>query len=607
VKHEEHRPLPPVHSRFKTLRTLLSRVKNKYAKVPLSSQYDTRIRFLGGCTATVMGLLLARYAYLAVLPTDMRGKLRNQATRQFETEIKLAPPRAAIIDRTGRPLAVSILRPSVFAIPRRMPKDLETLQAVSKKTGVALKQLQQLTHSRKSFAWLKRQLTEREVEKLGDIAEWHEFLGIIDEPKRVYPEKELAAHLIGFVGIDNAGLEGAESIFNTRLSGESVTVKVTRDARGRITLTTPNGAVKPEPSVAPLRLSIDLSIQSFAEAALRDGILKARAKGGSAVVMDVETGEVMAIASYPTYDLNNPPENEPEKRRFRPVMDALELGSVVKPLFIAYALDRGLVKKNEMLFCENGSMRVPGGQIRDDHPRGWITPGDVIKYSSNICTYKIVQRMGRKTFAESLVRVGLARGPATGLPGEWQGRISAPETWREMRFSNMTFGQGIAISPLQLTHSHSILTGGGLDKGVKLLAKSNTENELVGPELRYISQATSRMVTEMMATVVEEEGGTGKRASIPGVTVAGKTGTAQKFKTETNSYSERIASFVGVVPAEKPKLAITVVIDEPQVRPAYGGLLAGPVFSEIGSKTLRYLNSQGLVNITFPEETPAPL
>jgi cell division protein FtsI (penicillin-binding protein 3) len=274
-------------------------------------------------------------------------------------------------------------------------------------------------------------------------------------------------------------------------------------------------------------------------------------------------------------------------------MDALELGSIVKPIFIAQALDRGLVKPNDNIHCENGSYPVPGGKIRDDHPHGLISIGEVIKYSSNICTYKLMQKLGRQAFYETVVRAGLARTPGTGLPGEWAGYISKPSTWREMRFANMAFGQGLAISPLQVTRSLAMLAGGGKDRGVSILARNPENTPETAFEPQYVTPETSRIVMQMMSSVVEEEGGTGSRARIPGVSIAGKTGTAQKFSQATKSYSERIASFVGVLPAEQPKLAITVVIDEPRVRPAYGGTLAGPVFANIGSKTIRYLNSLG--------------
>lgn len=575
--------------------------------MPFSEDHALRITLIGCAIILGFALVLARYSYLALMPSEMGQKLRSQAAKQFETEVTLAPPRAEIHDRNGKPLAISLMRPSLFMVPKRLPEDAKLRREIAKRTGIPVSKIDEFAGSHKSFAWLKRRIEPDAFAKLGDLSPWREFIGVIEEPKRVYPERQLAAHLIGFVGLDNVGLEGVEAVYNQQLNGETINARVMRDARGRLTLITPNGAVRPEPTNKPLNLSIDLSVQAFAEEALQEGVINARAHGGSAVVMDISTGELLAIASYPTYDLNTPPQNEPERRRFRPLMDALELGSVVKPLFVAKALERGVIRPNDTIYCENGTYPVPGGRIRDDHPHGLISIGEVVKYSSNICTYKIVQRMGRNTFREAVQQVGLARPPGTGLPGEWRGYIAPTQTWREMRFANMAFGQGLAVSPLQITRAISTITGGGVDKGVRILAIPPNAEEQPGPQLRYISSNTSRIITNMMASVVEEEGGTGGRARIPGVSVAGKTGTAQKFSQATRSYSERIASFVGVLPAESPRIAITVVIDEPQVRPAYGGTLAGPVFSSIGEQTIRYLNSLGRLDfaVRTPEEEEA--
>jgi cell division protein FtsI (penicillin-binding protein 3) len=590
-------------------------LKNKKSRkwFAFTAKNDTHLRvsLFGGALALAGAFMVARYAQLAVLPTELNEKLRSRASKQFESEVKLLPPRAKIVDRSGRTLAVSVLQPSLFAIPKRLPHDRASLEKIARTIRIPIQTLVELRKTKKGFAWLRRHIPPSEFANMGDLQQWREFIGVAEEPKRIYPEKEAAAHLIGFVGLDNSGLEGVESIYNSILNGTPQVAKVTRDARGHITLITPNGAVQPEHQSAPLQLSIDLSIQTTAESALKEGILKAKARAGSAVVMDVQTGELLAIASYPTYDLNSPPSGNPEARRFRPLMDALELGSVVKPLFIARAIDKKKIRDNEKFFCENGTMPVPGGKIRDTHPHGILSPAEIIKVSSNICTYKIAQKLGRNGLYDAMGAFGLIRPPGTGLPGEWAGRVAKPDSWREMRFANMAFGQGIAISTLQMTRAMAILSGNGTDPGIRILALEEERDDLKPelPPLRVISEETSRMVTEMMRGVVEEEGGTGRLASISGLSVAGKTGTAQKYDPKTRSYSERIATFTGVVPADKPRLAITVVIDEPQVRPAYGGVLAGPVFSEIGQKAINYLNSRGLIQLdsSAPLAEPGPL
>jgi cell division protein FtsI (penicillin-binding protein 3) len=551
----------------------------------------------GGCAAIIFFILL-RYAWLSFFPTEMRQKLISTGSRQFDSSIVLSQPRAMMIDRNGRPLAVSVPSTSIFLLVKRMPKDRETIEKIAKQLDISFDTLKKYTNGKKNFIWLKRQLSYSDLQKLGNLKQWQDFIGTAEEPKRVYPEKDIASHLIGFVGSEGIGLEGLEKIYNERLKSNAQRAEVMRDARGSLVITTPNAASKPDTPIPNLQLSIDVTIQEFTQVALKKGVLKAKAKGGSAIVMDVKSGEILSIASYPTYDLNNPPEKSPETRRFRPVMDAIELGSVVKPMWIAKALDLGVITPETRIYGEKGSMKVPGGVIHDTHKNEWMTPEEILKVSSNIGSYKVAQKIGRDEFYKAFMQIGFGRQPGTGLPGEWGGRIQKPESWREMRFANMAFGQGFAISPLQLIHGLSIIVGGGVDHGVNLIkVDERQKNEVEGPPLRYISPQTSKIISSMMASVVEEPGGTGALARIPGVFVAGKTGTAQIWSQSEKSYSGRTPVFEGIFPVDDPKIAIVVVLDEAAVRPASGGPLAGPVFAEIGSQTIDYLNSKGVFSM----------
>lgn len=569
------------------------------ANTTVVPNYKIRAYIMGIICCSFLLIILTRYAWITFFPTPLRSKLISTGNKQFEKNITLSSPRATITDRRGRVLAVSISRPSIYLLTKKMPTDHQILEKVALQIGVPLKLLIEYSKDKRNFIWLKRQITHHEFNKIGSLKKWQDFIGVIDESKRIYPEKDLAAQLIGFVGSDGNGLEGVEKIYNSRLNFKPVKSEVMRDARGRFVMSTPNNASKPEQKAPDLKLSIDLSIQEFTQNALKAGVIKAKAKGGSAIVMDVQTGELLAIASYPTYDLNNPPENDPAARRFRPVMDAIELGSVVKPMWIAKALDLQTIHTDTKVYAENGQMNVPGGVIHDTHPHGWLTPEEILKVSSNIGVYKVVQKIGRETFYDALMKVGFGRAPGTGLPGEWAGRIKKVSVWREMNFANMAFGQGFAISPLQLAHALSIIVGDGIDHGVNLISvESSNKARFIGPPLRYISAATSKKIAHMMESVVEEEGGTGAPARIPGVLVAGKTGTAQIWSQKDHAYSGRTAVFEGIIPADNPKLVIVVVIDEANIRPAYGGPLAGPVFAEIGKKTVQYLNSQGIFNVT---------
>ncbi|KAB8030869.1 peptidoglycan D,D-transpeptidase FtsI family protein [Fluviispira multicolorata] len=577
-------------------------VRLKYILIPPTvyniPNYRIRAYAMGFISCIFLFLILIRYAWISFFPTPLRNKLVETASKQFETVLTLAKPRATITDRNGRILAVSVSRPSLFLLTKKMPTDPEFLEKVSKQINIPKEQLYNYINEKRNFIWLKRQMSLSEFHKMGSLKKWQDFIGVVDEPKRFYPEKEIASQLIGFVGTEGNGLEGIEKIYNSRLNIKPTKIEVMRDARGRLVMVTPNNASKPETLSQSLKLSIDISIQEFAQNALKEGVVRAKAKGGSAIVMDVKTGEILAIASYPSYDLNSPPENDPSARRFRPIMDAIELGSVVKPMWIAKALDMGVINSESKIYAENGKMALLGGYIHDTHAHGWLTPEEILKVSSNIGAYKVVQKIGRENFYDSLMKIGFGRQPGTGIPGEWGGRIKKTENWREMNFANMAFGQGFAISPLQLAHGLSIIVGGGTDHGVNLLAVDEVrqiKNE--NPPLQFIKPETSRLISQMMQSVVEENGGTGSPARIPGVLVAGKTGTAQIWSNKDRAYSGRTAVFEGIIPANDPKLAIVVVIDEASIRPAYGGPLAGPVFADIGKKTVQYLNSQGIFNV----------
>jgi len=568
----------------------------------MESNFRLRAYAMGTIFFVLMTLILIRYAWISFFPTNLRLRLVNTGTKQFESSITIEQSRATIVDRYGRILSMSVPSTSIFLLPKRMPKNEEIMKKVADQIGISFEDMASFAKEKKNFVWLERHLSSDQMQKIGSLHRWQDFIGTLEEPKRVYPEKDIAAQLIGIVGSDGNGLEGVEKIYNSMLNTKPIKAQVMKDARGQLVITSPSQAGRPEPTTPNLKLSLDLIIQEFTQNALRAGVLHAKAESGSAIVMDVQTNEILAMASYPSYDLNTPPENDVEARRFHPIMDAIEVGSVVKPMWIAKALDLGVITPQTQVFAENGEMSLPGGKIHDTHKHGLLTPEEVLKFSSNIGAYKVVQKMGRDEFYKAFLAIGFDKVPGTGLPGEWGGHVQASDDWREMRFANMAFGQGFAISPLQLIHGFSTVVGGGMMRNLSLLKADPNAQEQTGSH-RYVAAETSKTLAHMLESVVEEDGGTGAPARIPGVLVAGKTGTAQVWSSVTHSYSERTPVFEGTFPADNPKIAIVVVLNKAGVRPAYGGPLAGPVFAEIGKKIVDYLNVRGIYSIPAYENS----
>jgi cell division protein FtsI (penicillin-binding protein 3) len=322
---------------------LLNNIKNyfNYKNLRKIPNFNLRAHLLGWLYYLCLILILIRYAWITFFQTPLRSKLIEKGNKQFETNLTMSLPRATITDRNGHVLAVSITKPSIYLLNKKMPNDNNLIQSLAEQLQIPFNTLKAYKTDKRNFIWLKRQINYDEAARIGSLKKWQDFVGVVDEHKRVYPEKELAAQLIGFVGSEGHGLEGIEKIYDSRLNIKPIKLEVMKDARGRLVMVTPNHASKPDQKVPNLKLSIDLSIQEITQNALKKGVINAAAKGGSAIVMDVKTGEILAMASWPYYDLNNPPENNPDARRFRPVMDAIELGSVVKPMWIAKALDLG--------------------------------------------------------------------------------------------------------------------------------------------------------------------------------------------------------------------------------------------------------------------------
>jgi cell division protein FtsI (penicillin-binding protein 3) len=453
--------------------------------------------------------------------------------------------------------------------------------------------------SNKPFVWVKRKVEKQRAAMIGDMP----GVGTIEESKRSYPGGYLASHLIGFAGMDNCGLEGIELLYDRYLRGVPGWLSSKEDARGReiAALRRTDAAAR---EGRALVLTADEVIQHIVERELDRAYSmkpsgdngKLRVKAVTVIVMKPQTGEILALANRPTFDPANLGFSTFDERRNRAVTDIFEPGSSFKIIPAAAALEEKLFQPDDMIFCENGSFRVPGHTIHDVHPYGWLTFSQVVEKSSNIGLAKIGHGLSKMTLYRYIRRFGFGERTGCDLPGETPGLLRHPKRWSKLCKYTVCFGQGVAVNSMQLVSAFSAIANGGVlmrPRVVRSVIDSNGDVlRRFEPEerRRVISPGTARALTGMLIRVVES--GTGKAARVPGYRVAGKTGTAQKVD-ENGAYSHTrfVSSFVGYVPAYKPEIAVLVVVDEPCAKPSrcYGGSVAGPVFRRIAAQTLKYL------------------
>jgi cell division protein FtsI (penicillin-binding protein 3) len=446
--------------------------------------------------------------------------------------------------------------------------------------------------SRGNFIWLKR-LVDLPASRRAYLIEM-QGIGIVKESRRFYPNRRLASNLIGFAGVDSKGLEGVELYYDKFLKGASRKVVVEKDARGRHLIFED---IEGQSRGMDVVLTIDSTIQYIVEKALRKGIDKVGAKGGTAVVMDPATGEVLAMATIPTFDPNNFRSFRPGDWRNRAVTDGFEPGSTLKVFLLAALLEEGVVGPEDIFYCENGKYRVRDRTIHDHKKHGWLSLANVVKYSSNIGASKAAEKLGRAKYYRYLKAFGFGSTTGMDLPGEARGSVRNYRYWSEVHLSTISFGQGISVTAIQLaTALNSIANGGFLMKPYVVKSIKAPDGRTVlesNPVIikRIISERTAKKVTDLLIRVTEP-GGTGELAAFDEghFKVAGKTGTAQKPDLKNGGYAKGkyIASFVGFVPARDPRLSILVTLDEPEGI-NFGGVVAAPVFKEIATQSLSYL------------------
>jgi cell division protein FtsI (penicillin-binding protein 3) len=576
-----------------------------------------RIRIIGSFFAVFFAIVGVRAFYLQIIK---EGEWIKRAERQHRKVVPLTPARGTIYDSTGSSMAVSIEMDSCFAEPDRIQNVGDAATKLSPILRIAREQLVQKLNGNRHFVWLQRQMTPDLVRKIKDL----DIKGIefVKETKRFYPNSEVAAHVIGFTGRDPEGLEGIELKFNSLILGSTGYLVTERDALGRdIGL---NGQiVKKSSKGSNVVLTLDKNIQYIAEKELAKAVTECRANCGMALVMEPQTGKILAMANYPNFNPNSFQQYPMQSLRNRVVADSFEPGSTLKVFLVAAALEEKVVSPNDSINCENGSYSIGGRTIHDTHKHGTLKISEILKYSSNIGAAKIGSRLGQQKLYSYLNNFGFGTRTGIELPGEVAGLLKDRKQWYGIDLATISFGQGISISAVQLATAISAVANGGLLMKPYIVDRVTDDNGNVlqqfSPQTRrrVISQHTANALTRMMEGVTDE-GGTGIKASVEGYDVAGKTGTAQKVDSLTRAYSasKRTASFVGFVPAAHPRLTIVVVIDEPKTN-SYGGIVAAPAFSEIALQTLCYLRvmptktvkkkEKGSVEAKTPDKDTTPV
>ncbi len=558
-----------------------------YASSPLlaSKTPPWRSKFLVAVVGAGFCVLLARALYVQVI--DASFFLRQGEARYART-LELPASRGRITDRNGLILAASVPVPSLWAIPKDLDADPLSRARLARALGITQAELAAKIGDNVNFAWLRRQVDERMA---GDVLTL-KLKGVhqVREYKRKYPEGEAAAHVVGFTDIEDHGQEGIELAFQKDLTGRNGSRRVIKDRLGRVVEDIGD-------SVAPtdgkdIELAIDSKVQFFAYQRVREAVNEHKAKAGSVVVLDVQTGEVLALANYPSYTPGERRNLSGAQLRNRALTDTFEPGSTMKPFIIGWAMESGRVTPDTVIQTAPGRINITGSTISDAHPHGALTVAQVIQKSSNVGTVKMAMQMQPREMWELFSAVGFGQRPQIEFPGAVTGRLRPYKTWRPIEQATMSFGYGLSTSLYQLARAYTVFAHDGELVPVSIVRKPVEGGEpapVAG--VRVLSPKTAQAVREMLH-MVTIEGGTAPKAQPMGYTVGGKTGTA--YKQEGKGYSQKKyrAWFVGMAPAMNPRIVVAVMVDEPSNGKYYGGDVAAPVFAEVVQQTLRTMGVQ---------------
>lgn len=558
-----------------------------YASSPLLASKTPvwRSKFIVFGLALAFAGLAGRAAYVQVIGNDF---FQRQGEVRFARTLELPANRGRVLDRNGLILASSVVAQSIWAIPEDVEKNHPKLRELARLLDMPLAELRKrLADNDKTFVWVKRQVDEPVAQKIAALG----IKGIYQrrEYKRQYPEGEATAHVVGFTNVEDRGQEGVELAFQSQLAGKAGSRRVIKDRLGRVVEDVQD--VVPPVDGPDLSLSIDSKVQYFAWQKLRQAVLQHKAKAGSVIVLDTRTGEVLALANYPSYDPNQRRNLSGEQLRNRVLTDTFEPGSTMKPFIAALALDKGLVRPNTPIQTAPGRIVIGGSTIRDTHPKDVLTVSEVIQKSSNVGTVKMAMQMSPREMWEMYAQVGFGQKPQVPFPGAVAGRLRPYKSWRPIEQATMSYGYGLSVSLYQLAQAYTIFAREG-----ELIPLTLLKSDTPAQGVRVFSAQNARAVRDMLG-LVTKPGGSATRAQTMGYSVGGKTGTARK--QEGNGYAEGKyrGFFVGMAPIEQPRIIVAVSIDEPSEGGFYGGLVAAPVFSETVQETLRILGVQPDMNV----------
>jgi cell division protein FtsI (penicillin-binding protein 3) len=563
----------------------MSRRGVQYTSSPLLASRTPvwRSKLVVGAIALAFCGLAARAAYIQVVANDF---FQHQGAVRFGRTLDLPANRGRILDRNGLILASSVPSPSIWAIPEDVEIDKPQLQKLAKLLDMPVAELsKKFDDEDKTFVWVKRQVDDAVAKQVAAL----NIKGIYQrkEYKRQYPEGESAVHVVGFTNVEDKGQEGVELTFNQDLAGRNGSRRVIKDRLGQVVEDVGNQV--PPVDGKDLQLSIDSKVQFFAYQKLRESVLENKAKAGSVVVLDATTGEVLALANYPSYSPDKRRNLTGEQLRNRALTDTFEPGSVMKPFTIGLALETGRVTPQTIIDTTPGRITITGSTISDSHPNGVLTVEGVIQHSSNVGTTKIAMQMQPHEMWELFTQAGFGQKPQISFPGAVSGKLRPYKTWRPIEQATMSYGYGLSASLFQMARSYTVFARDGQIIPVTLTKSTDT-----APGVHVLSARTAGQVRKMLQ-MAAGPGGTGQKAQTIGFSVGGKSGTAYKqvgkgYGTDKNRKYR--GWFVGMAPIDNPRIVVAVMIDEPSNGKYFGGDVAAPVFAETVQQTLRILGVQ---------------